>query len=219
VGSADSPPLEIVGVARDGKYAQLGEEPRPFVYRPLLQSYSSGFTLVARGEGDPERLLALLRGELQRLDRRIPLSSARTLTERMSLPLLPTRLGAAVLGSLGVLALLLAAAGIYGVTSYVVSRRTREIGIRLALGADRGQVQWLLVGDGMRTTLAGIGIGALLAAGLARLVERLLFGVSATDQPTYLGVAALLTAVALVASYVPARRAARSDPAQTLRSE
>jgi putative ABC transport system permease protein len=175
--------------------------------------------VVVRADGDPSRLLPVIRAVLRELDPQLPLASARTLSERLSGALLPARLGAVVLGSFGVLALALAAIGIYGVTSYAVSWRTREIGVRMALGAERGDVLRLVVGGGVALTLLGAGIGMAAALLLTRLMQRFLFGVSYADGLTYALVGALLVGVAYLACYVPARRAARTDPVLALRAE
>lgn len=218
-GGADKPPVQVVGVIEDGKYAGLNEPPQPYFCRPLLQSYSAATTLIARSDTDPQKLVALLRGELQQLDPHLPLSSAKPLEERMAMPLLPVRLAAAVLSSFGLLALVLAAIGIYGVMSYAVARRTREIGVRVAMGAQASDVLRLVIGQGMVPPLIGVVIGISVALLLMRLVNSLLFGISAADPLTYIGVAALLTAVALLACYIPARRATKIDPMVALRSE
>lgn len=153
------------------------------------------------------------------LDPRLPLSARKTLVERLAVPLLPTRLAAAVLATLGVLALGLAAVGIYGVASYAVSRRSREIGVRMALGATHANVVRLVLGDGLRHAAVGLGLGLALALLAARLIERFLFGVSASDVATYSAVGLLLMAVAALANYLPARRAAATDPLIALRCE
>jgi putative ABC transport system permease protein len=219
LGGPESPKMQVVGVAQDGKYTGLNENRWPFVYRPQWQYRVGATTIVVRAESDSQKMIALVRGELQQLDPNMPVASARTLVERLSAPLLPARIVASALGGFGLLALLLAAIGIYGVMSYAVSKRTREIGVRMALGAQRGDVLRLVMGQGTALTLIGVAIGLLAAFGLTRLMKSVLFGVSATDPLTYAGVAALLTCVALLACYIPARRATRVDPMIALRSE
>jgi predicted permease len=219
MGRPESPKIEVIGVAQDGKYAGLNEDPKPFVSCPLLQSYSGATSVIARAKSDPQDLVAAIRSEVQQLDPHLPLGNARTMIELMSLALLPARVAASVLGSFGMVALALAAIGIYGVMSYSVSTRTREIGIRMALGAQKADVIKLVIGWGMTMTLIGVVIGLLAALGLTGLMKSLLFGVSATDPLTYIIVAVLLTSVALLACYLPARRATRVDPMVALRYE
>lgn len=219
LGGPEMPKMQVIGVAQDGKYTGLNENPWPFVYRPQWQYRVGATTMVVRAEADSQKMIALVRGELQQLDPNLPIASARTLVERLNLPLLPARIVASALGGFGLVALLLAAIGIYGVMSYAVSNRTREIGVRMALGARRGDVLKLVMGQGMALTLIGVAIGLLAAAGLTRLMKSVLFGVSATDPLTYAVVAALLTLVALLACYIPARRATKVDPMIALRCE
>jgi predicted permease len=217
-GGPESPKREVIGVVQDGKYAGLNEDPKPFFSRPMWQTYSGATTLIVRGAADPQGLIALVRNELQQLDPHLPLAS-RTLVERMNLPLMPARIAASVLGGFGLLALALAAIGIYGVMSYSVAKRTHEIGIRMALGAQRADVLKLVIGQGLTLTIIGMAIGSLAALALTRAMKSLLFGVSATDPSTFVGVAVLLAGVALLASYIPARRASRVDPMVALRCE
>src|SRR5215831_10329821 len=219
MGRSESPKMEVVGVAQDGKYTGLNDNKWPFVYRPQWQYRVGATTLVVRAETDTQKALALVRRELEQLDPNMPIASARTLVERLSLPLLPARIVASALGGFGLVSLLLAVIGIYGVISYTVSSRTREIGVRMALGAQARDVLKLVMGQGMAMTLIGVALGLLAALGLTRLMKSVLFGVSATDPLTYAGVSALLTFVALLACYIPARRAARVDPMVALRSE
>jgi predicted permease len=218
-GGAQQPLLQVVGVVEDGKYAGLNETPQPYVCRPMLQAYVGTTTVIVRTDADPQKLLPVIRNEVQQLDPNLPLSNARPLSERMALPLLPARVAASVFGSFGLLALILAAIGIYGVMSYTVSRRTHEIGIRVALGAQASDVLRLVIGQGMTLALVGVLIGLSVALLLGRLMKSLLFGLSAADPLTYTGVSALLVCVALLACYIPARRATKIDPMLALRNE
>jgi putative ABC transport system permease protein len=197
----------------------LNEEPWPFVYRPQWQYRVGATTMVARAEADPQKMITLVRRELRQLDPNLPIASARALVERLSLALLPARIVASALVGFGLAALLLAAIGIYGVMSYSVSKRTHEIGVRLALGAQRMDLLKLIIGQGMTLTLIGVAFGAPAALGLTRLMKSVLFGVSGADPLTYVGVSALLACVALLACYIPARRATKVDPMVALRSE
>jgi predicted permease len=219
LGDPNAPMMQIIGIAEDGKYASLAETPRPFVYRPLWQSSLRSTSLVVRGKAEPGKMIAAIRNELRQLDPNLPISTAKTMTEHMSFPLLPARGAAGALGSFGVLALILAAIGLYGVMSYSVSKRTHEIGIRIALGARAGDVLKLVIWQGMTLVLMGIVIGLIGALALTRLMKSLLFGVSPTDPLTFACVALLLAAVALLACYVPSRRATNVDPIVALRYE
>jgi ABC-type antimicrobial peptide transport system permease subunit len=213
------PFFEIVGVVPDGKYNSLGEDPKPAVYTPLYQDYSGMVTLVARTRGDPRQVLAALRGVVQQLDPSISVYAAKTLKEHMGTSLFPARMAAMALGSFGVLALILAAVGIYGVMSHVVAGRTREIGLRMALGAQLSDVQKLILKQGM--FLAGIGsvCGLVIAFGGARMMKGLLYGVSTADPITFTFVALVLLSIALLACWIPARRASRVEPMIALRAE
>jgi len=218
-GGPDKPYWEIIGVAADGKYNSLGENAKPAFYRPLLRNYSTNATLVARIFGGSQSAINGLRSELLNLDPTLPVYNVETLSEHMSLPLFPFRMAAIVLGSFGVLAIVLAAIGIYGVMSYVVAGRTREVGVRMALGAARGDVLFLIMRQGMSLALIGLGFGLLIAFGAAQLLVKVLFGVSPADPLTFAGVSLLLALVAGLACYVPARRATKVDPLVALRYE
>jgi ABC-type antimicrobial peptide transport system permease subunit len=211
--------MQVIGVVEDGKYAGLGEAPQPYVCRPLGQAYVGTNTVIVRTATDPQKMLAIIRHEFQQLDPNLPLASAKPLVQRLAMPLLPARVAATLLGSFGLLALVLAAIGIYGVMSYAVSRRTHEIGVRVALGAQASDVLRLIIGQGMWLALVGVVIGLSAAFLLTRFMKSLLLGVSATDPLTYTGVAALLIGVALLACYIPARRATKIDPMAALRNE
>jgi ABC-type antimicrobial peptide transport system permease subunit len=174
--------------------------------------------VVVRTAGDLPALIAAVRREVQQLDPQIPVATS-TLVEKLSLPLLPARIVASVLGGFGLLALALAAIGIYGVMSYAVAQRTREIGVRMALGAEAIDVVKLIVRQGMTLALAGLAIGLAGALAATRLMASVLYGVSATDTTTFVVVPLLLALVVLIACYLPARRAAKVDPIIALRCE
>ena len=217
---AGGPFLEVVGVARDGKYRSLGDRSRPYVYRPLMQSYEPRMTLVVRtSAADPRALAGAVREHLRALDRNLPVADVRTLEEQFDLSLLPARVAAWTLGGFGLLALALAAIGIYGVVSYTVAQRTREIGVRMALGAGRADVLRLILGEGLSVVGVGLGLGLLLSFALTRVLGGFLYGVTASDPLTFVGVPALLGSIALAAGYLPARRAAKVDPMVALRYE
>ena len=215
----DKPFWEIIGVCGDGKYNSLGEDPKPALFRPQLRDYNTTVSLVARTKRDPRTALAAMQRELRSLDATLPLYEVKTLTEHMKIPLFPARMAAGALGSFGVLALVLAAVGIYGVMSYVVAGRTREIGLRMALGAQSGNVRRLILRQGMALALIGSSIGLVIAFGATRLLKSVLYGVDAVDPVTFLGVTLLLGTVAFLACWIPAGRASRVDPMIALRAE
>jgi putative ABC transport system permease protein len=208
----------VVGVARDVKYRTLGEQPEPHIYLPLAQSYSPSMTLLVSADGAPEPLVAtvprLLRQEWPGVGAFFP----RTLRQHMGFSLLPARLGALLAGLAGALALLLAAIGIYAVMSQSVAQRAREVAVRMALGATRGQITSLILGRGLRVAAAGLAAGLVLALGVARLLATQLYGIRPTDAVTFAGVTLLLLAIAAIASWLPARRAASASPSLVLRS-
>jgi predicted permease len=210
---------EVIGVVPDGKYRSVREGPIPYMYLALPQAYQQAVTLAVRTAGDPTVILPSIRSEVRSLSATMPLVGVRTLSQHLGRALAQERTTATMIGTLGLLALLVAAVGIYGVMSYTVSQRTQEIGIRAALGAGTGDVLRLVVGHGMRLAVVGVVIGVGGGFALSRLVESFLFGVSATDPPTFVGVAALLAVVALLASYIPAHRATKVDPMLALRYE
>jgi predicted permease len=218
-GNAGGPFQRIVGVAKDGKYFNISEEPRTFVWTPLSQGYFSTGILVVRTVGDAQSMIPAVRNEVHSLDPNLPIFDVKTLTEHMRLALFPARVAATVLGVFGFVALMLAAIGIYGVTSYSVAQRTREIGIRMALGAQLGDVLSLILRHGVKLTVLGISFGLIGAYLATRAITSVLYGVSATDPLTFIFVSLLLTTVALVACYWPARRATKVDPLVALRYE
>jgi predicted permease len=209
----------VIGVARDAKYATLLEQTPPFAYFPLTQIWHPAPALIVKTRGGPERFIADLRQAVLSIDPNLPPPRLVTLRQATSIVLLPQRAGAIVTAVLGGVGLLLAAAGLYGIMAFSAGRRTREIGIRLALGAARGDVLRMMIGEGVRLGAIGIGVGLALAAATTRLMQGWLFGVSPLDVPTFAGMAVVFTTVALAASYLPARRAAGADPAIALRTE
>jgi predicted permease len=219
VSGLEGPFLEVVGVARDGKYRSLGEEPHPYIYQPVLQSYDPKMTLVVRTTGEPQSVATAVREQIRGLDANLPVADVKTLRDQLDLSLFPSRVAAWTLGGFGVLALLLAAIGIYGVVSYSVAQRTREIGVRMALGAKEKDVLGLVLGEGLFVIAIGLAVGLVLAAGATRVIGGFLYGVGATDPLTFAAVPVLLGCVALVASYIPARRATKVDPLVALRYE
>ena len=216
---SDSPFREIIGVARTASYRNLREQPLPFIYIPLGQEYQSGMTLMVRTAGDPTALVGPLRNEMRALNKDVSVFSVQTMAQRIGAQLAADRMIAVLLSIFGGGALLLAAIGIYGVIGYSVAQRTHEIGIRIALGAEQRDILKLIVGQGMVLIAIGAGIGLGLAFLATRVLKSLLFGVSATDPLTFTVVVILLVAVALLACYVPARRATKVDPLEALRYE
>lgn len=217
--SLEGPFLKIIGVVKDGKYFNISEEPRPFIYISMSQYYEPTTILIARTASDPRAMISAIRSEAQKLDANLPVYDTKTLTEHMRLSLFPARIAAATLGSFGLLALALAAVGIYGVTSYTVAQRTREVGIRMALGAQSGDVLRMMIKQGMILILIGVAIGLTAALFVTGLMSSLLFGVSSTDPLTFITITLILSAVALGACAVPARRATKVDPMIALRYE
>jgi len=217
--STDRPYWEVIGVAKDGKYWSLGEDPQPFIYYPMVHDYEGSAALVVSTDSEPAGLINAIRGEVQQMDPNLPVYDVKTLNDHMRLSLFPLRAGAWVAGSFALLALTLAGLGIYGVMAYSVSQRTREIGIRMALGANSRDVLGLVIKQGMRLALIGLGVGLAGSLAVTRLMSSVLYGVSATDAVTFALVSSLLATVVLAACYIPARRAARVDPMIALRYE
>jgi predicted permease len=211
--------IEIVGIARDAKYRTLGENPISFMYFPLLQHYTPGGTLLVRTEGNPDEVLGIVRGQVQAMEKNMPLVRVNTIGQVLDAILWAPRMGASLLAIFGLLALLLAAIGIHGVMSYSVAQRTQEIGIRMALGAQAKDVLQLIMGQAFVILLAGglLGLGGGLV--VSRVLASLLYGVGSADPLSFVGTTMVLGAAALLASYLPARRALRVDPVETLRRE
>jgi len=208
---------EIVGVVANVKRRGLSQEVFPETYASYMQPTFSNFSVVVRSTADPSTVMAAIRAQIRELDRDLPLSDLRQLKELVAASVSRPRFYTTILGVFASIALILAAVGIYGVISYAVSLRTRELGIRIALGATGRQVSGLVLQQGVGLAIAGVAVGGAGAYWLTRLLSKLLFGVSATDPLTFVGVAALLTAIAAIASFVPARRAAKVDPLLAMR--
>jgi predicted permease len=208
---------EVIGVVKTGKYRALSEDPQPFLYLPL--GYSPQATLVARSKEDPQALFAAIRQQVRSLDPNAVPVDLETISQFMALPLFPAHTTGVLLSAFGAVALLLAMMGLYGVISYSVSRRTSEIGIRMALGADRRDVTKLVLRQGMLLTAIGMAIGLLISFAVTHLLSGLLYGIKASDPLTYCAVTLSLLAVAFGACLLPSRRAASVEPMQALRAE
>jgi putative ABC transport system permease protein len=211
--------VTVVGEVNTVKYSTLGEPPQAIVYMPLKQHYSPFVSLYVRTNGDPAKALGTVRNTVQSLIPTIPLVRVQTVGQVLLQSLTAPRIGAELLGTFGLMALILAAIGTYGVMSYSVSQRTPEIGIRMSLGAQQGDVLRLILAGGLAMVLVGVAFGLGFSALLSRSMSSLLFGIGAFDAPSFLAVAALLILVAMAACWIPARRATHVDPLVALRYE
>jgi predicted permease len=213
--------VTVVGVAHDAKYSSLTETTPMFLFLPIAQEWQSRQTVMvrARDAASAPALAQAIQRAVHDIDPEAPRPEVVTMRQATSFVLLPQRVAAVVAGSLGLTGLLLAAVGLYGIIAYSVGRRSREIGVRMALGASASRVQWMVVREGLRLALTGVAIGLVMAAGASRLLVSFLYGVSPLDAVTFVGMSAVLTGVAAMASYLPARRAARADPVAALRME
>jgi predicted permease len=210
---------EVVGIARDGMYVDLNEEQRPFMFFAADQHYAPTMTLHVRAGGTDAPIVQSIREELRAVHPDVALESPMPLVRRIGFSLLPHRLAAGLIGAFGVLGLVLAAAGVYGVMSYQVAQRMREFGIRIALGARGADVARLVLRGGVALSIGGAIAGAAMAVAVTRLLTGMLFGLSPLDPLTFGAVGVTLIAVAVLASWVPARRALRVHPATSLRAE
>ena len=209
----------VVGVAKNAKYNGIAEPPLPFIYLPLKQNFTPAVTLHVRASGDASRLARSVRAAVHELDPTLTLFNVRTLEDQIQQSLQPQKMNVVLLTIFGLLALLLAAIGLYGVASYAVSQRTREIGVRMALGAQPWSVLSLVLGNGMVLVAVGLGIGLVASYFVAGAMSALVVGINPRDPLTFAATPALLGTIALLASYVPARRATRIDPLLALRTE
>jgi putative ABC transport system permease protein len=210
---------EIVGVVSSVRQKGLGQDPAPAIYVNAVHDRNLSFTLVLASKGDPNAIAAPVTRVLRSLDPRMPVTNVRTLESLIQGTISRPRFNATMLTLFAALGLLLASIGIYGVLSYSVAQRTQEMGIRMALGADASGVRNLVVRDGLKVAAIGIIAGLLIALSVTRVLAALLYGVAATDATVFGAVAAVLTCVALAASYLPAHRATRVDPMTALRPE
>jgi len=215
----DNQPCEIVGVVGDSKHMNLDAEVKPMSYWPHPELTYSGMTLVLRTQGEPTAIANAARGVIRTLDPEQPVADVRTMESLIGTSVARARFNTLLLTIFAIVALLLASLGIYGVMAYSVAQRTHEIGVRMALGASGRGVLRLVVRKGMTLALAGVAIGVAASFALTRLMETLLFNVSATDPLTFAGIPLLLAFVALLACLIPARRAAKVDPMVALRYE
>ncbi|MGH7574623.1 MAG: ABC transporter permease [Longimicrobiales bacterium] len=219
-GGPEGEMLTVVGVARDGRYISLSGEVRPAVFFPVEQAPEVGnLTVLARVTGSASSMGRAIRDEARTLEPRLPVAELTTLSDAFGTAILPQRIAATALGLFGVLALSLAAFGLYGLVAYAVSLRTHEIGIRIALGAHAGDIRRLVVRNGVRLVTIGTALGLAAAFGVARFVRAFLFGVDATDPIAFIIAPAVLVVVTIFAAAIPARRAARVDPLTALRAE
>ena len=214
--------MQVVGVVGDMRTWAMTDTNRPLVFYPLAQNYQGNVTLVARTGMDPMQLTSPVKQIVAQLDPDLPLFNIRTMDQQIAsspFAMAPLRFGTVIAGAQGMIALFLATLGLYGLISHSVKRRTHEIGIRMALGAKRGRMLRLLIGQGLRLVLVGLGVGLGAAFAVTRLLTSVLYGVQPTDVLTFAGVSLLLAGVAVLASYIPAHRAAKINPMEALRYE
>lgn len=210
---------QVIGLVRNSKYTTIGEDPKPFLFLPFSQNSPDGRTMTffVRSKGDPQMLMTSVRSRIQAFERvRV---SVETMKDALSIAFLPTRFSATLLGVLGLIGLLLATVGVYGVVAYSVTQRTREFGVRIALGAQRYDIWKTALSRGMGLTAIGLALGLAGAAAASRILSSFLVGLSPHDPLTYVGASLVLLTAASVANSIPARRAMRVNPTQSLRHE
>jgi putative ABC transport system permease protein len=215
----DTPWLTIVGIVRDTRHEALSEEPYSQMYAVHTQAPRRSLALVVRTSGDPMSLVSAIRSRIADMDRDLPLSNMRTMDQILSESILRPRFNMLLITIFAVVAMVLASVGIYGVISYSVSQRTHEIGVRIALGAQPRDIFRIVVGQGLKLAITGVGAGLVVAFALTRVMVSLLYGVEATDPLTFAAISAVLTSIVIMASYIPARRATKVDPMISLRYE
>jgi putative ABC transport system permease protein len=211
--------FEIVGVVANVRSLELREEPQAEIYFSTLQDYWPAMSIVVRSSVEPSSLSGSIRQVVNEIDKSVPVSQVKTMDHIVSESITQPRFNLFLLVLFGTVAMLLSAAGIYGVTAYTVSQRTHELGIRLALGAQVGDVLKMILGQGMAVIGVGLSLGLVAAFGLMRLLRSLLFGVGENDPVTFVAITFVLLIVALIACYIPARRATKVDPLEALRAE
>jgi ABC-type antimicrobial peptide transport system permease subunit len=211
--------VRVVGVAQNVKYRTIGEDPESHIYIAFEQNYEPSMTVLVRTKGNPALLLESVQREVRSIRPGIQGFFARTLEQHTSFAMLPARLAAWLSGIFGTIALILSVMGIYGTVGYSVAIRTREIGIRLALGAQPSQITRWILNQGMIITAIGLASGLLLSFAATRVLSTFLYGISASDLPTFFGVLLVLSIASIAGCYLPARRALRIDPAKALRDE
>ena len=214
--------MQVVGVVHEMRFWAIADTNRPLIFYPLAQNFKQGVTIVARTGMDPLEITASVKQAVAQLDPEMAVYNIRTLDQQIAtspMGMAPMRMGTIIAGTQGLIALFLATLGLYGLISHSVKQRTHEIGIRMALGAKPGNVLRILIGQGLRLVLIGLGLGLAASFAVTRVLSGVLYGVQPTDLLTFSGVALLLAGVAFLASYLPARRAASIDPMQALRTE
>ena len=215
----NGPPIEIIGVARDGKYGSFGEGATPYYFSALAQNYQGRTAVLVRSRENPTALMASIRRQVKALDPALPIFGVRSMPQFLNRTVSVYQMGASLVGTFACMALMLAVVGIYGVLHFTVARRTREIGIRMALGAQPRQVARTVLQRSLLYVALGVCLGAGIALGAASFTGKLLAGTSGADPGTFAAVLLVFGVVALVASAVPARRAMRVDPMRALRYE